>query len=103
MDMSLGKEMGWSDVVTQIKYIRASNPLRSVSRLTLTGRKGKLTLGSFAKLAQAAGGPEVLTHLDLTGANGIRKIDFTAMAKAVPNLKGLAVSGVEWSRVERSA
>lgn len=86
--------MGWADVVTQLKNMRASNPLRSVSRLTLGGRV-KVNLGSFAKLAQAAGGPETLTHLDLTGAKGGRKIDFSAMAKALPNLKGLAVSEMD--------
>lgn len=87
--------MGWSDMITQLKNIRASNPRRSVSRLSLGG-KCKVKLGSFANLAQAAGGPEALTHLDLTHCKGIRKIDFAALATALPSLKGLVVSGVDW-------
>lgn len=93
--MRLGKgTMGWSDVVTQLKNTRSSNPRRSVSRLSLARW---ISLGSFAKLAQAAGGPLALTHLDLTRCKGGKKIDFNALAKALPNLKGLAVSGA-WTK-----
>eukprot|EP00752_Nemacystus_decipiens_P003039 g2817.t1 len=97
LDTSLCKKgMCWADMLTQLKNMRASNPLRSVSRLTLVGGRSKLILGSFPRLAQAAGGSDVLTHLDLTGAGGARKINFDVLAKALPNLKGLAVDDLFW-------
>eukprot|EP00903_Cladosiphon_okamuranus_P006887 g6707.t1 len=66
---------------------------RTRSQTCFLPRSG-VKLGSFANLAQAAGSPEAPTHLDLRYCMGIRKIDFAALAKALPNLKGLAVAGV---------
>ncbi|CAM9519766.1 unnamed protein product [Pylaiella littoralis] len=93
INTQLGKNVGWSDVLTQLKNIRASNPRRSVSRLSL-GYAVKL--GSLPKLSQAAGG--TLTHLDLTRCHGVKKkLDFSALAKLLPDLKGLAVEETFYS------
>lgn len=49
-----------------------------------------MKIGSLGNLASASG--SLITHLDLTRSTGAKSLDFKAMAKQLPNLKGLAVS-----------
>lgn len=82
--------MGWQDLVSQLKIIRASNPRREVNRITL-GYCVKV--GNLGNLCKAAGG--VLRYLDLTYSKGVKNIGFRELAAQLPNLKGLAVREIE--------
>ncbi|CBN77980.1 hypothetical protein Esi_0081_0080 [Ectocarpus siliculosus] len=88
IDTNIGKRLPWGELVTQLKTIKASNPLRAVARVTLGCRT---KLGSFHNLGKVVGGVG-LTHLDLTRSWGAKKLDFAALAKALPTLRGLAGS-----------
>lgn len=85
----MGKSVEWQDLVNQLEMIKSSNPHRSVSRLTLGY---KIKIGSLESLVSASG--NLIIHLDLTYSKGAKNLDFKAMAKQLPNLKGLAVSNI---------
>ncbi|CAM9290633.1 unnamed protein product, partial [Choristocarpus tenellus] len=85
-------EMGWQDMINQLKLICACNPRRNIRRLTLGPC---VNLGSVGNLSLASGGK--LTHLDFTRIKGTKHLNFRELAKQMPYLKGIALKETFYS------